>query len=223
LIQSYQQHRTSTQSSQYYPAQATRGLSQDQTSNYSYNPWAPWYQEQELLQNYQSVVNPPKPHQPLLSKSDLLNGFAVVFDIASIPVELIPDYGDELSNGVEEEATLLRNLAQGIAKGTGEIVNGNSKLSTAVNHGYEISATETGDVVKTGISGRPLNKNGTSPRAISQVNRWNREDGYNKYEAQVVETGIPDRQVALEWEEANAQRLWDEGNSMSKHQRPRPW
>ncbi|MDG0794001.1 hypothetical protein OMP38_26640 [Cohnella ginsengisoli] len=92
-----------------------------------------------------------------------------------------------------------------------------------VQHGYEISEKSTGDVVKTGISGQKLNKNGTSPRANSQVNRWNKKDGKDKYEAKVVKPNIPNRQKALTWESQNAQRLWDKGNSMSKHQRPRPW
>lgn len=68
-----------------------------------------------------------------------------------------------------------------------------------------------------------MNKNGTSPRANSQVNKWNKEAGYDKYDAYVVKEDMPTRQDALNWEEENAQRLWDEGNSMSRHQRPRPW
>ena len=82
---------------------------------------------------------------------------------------------------------------------------------------------ETGDVVKTGISGQPLNKNGTSPRANSQVNKWNKEVGYDKYEAYLVKRKLPNRQEALDWERKNAQRLWEEGNSMNKHKRPKPW
>ncbi|MCT1403712.1 hypothetical protein M4D81_32415 [Paenibacillus sp. p3-SID867] len=68
--------------------------------------------------------------------------------------------------------------------------------------------------MKTGISGRKLNKNGTSPRANSQVNKWNKNAGTTKYEARVVKTNMCNRQQALKWEK---------GNSMSKHQRPRPW
>jgi len=99
----------------------------------------------------------------------------------------------------------------------------NSKTSTKPQHGYEIKDKVTGDVGKTGISGQPLNKNGTSPRANSQVNKLNKQAGYNKYEADVVNPNIPDRQSALDWEKNNAQKLWDEGNSMNLHKRPRPW
>ena len=41
--------------------------------------------------------------------------------------------------------------------------------------------------------------------------------------AQIVETDMPNRLSALEWERENALRLWNEGNSMSLHKRPRPW
>jgi len=105
----------------------------------------------------------------------------------------------------------------------GAVLNGNSKNSTKLQHGYNIFEMETGDVVKTGISGQPLNKNGTSPRANSQVNKWNKEVGYDKYEAYLVKRKLPNRQEALDWERKNAQRLWEEGNSMNKHKRPKPW
>jgi hypothetical protein len=101
-------------------------------------------------------------------------------------------------------------------------VHGNSAASTKTQHGYEISETKTGDVVKTGISGQPLNANGTSPRANSQVNDWNRNAGYIKYKAEVVVQNMPSRQVALYWERYNAARLFELGNSLSKHIRPKP-
>ena len=101
--------------------------------------------------------------------------------------------------------------------------HGNSKLSTKPQHGYEIYNTETGDVVKTGISGQTLNQNGSSPRANVQVNLLNKKAGYNLYEARVVEVDIPNRALALEWEKNNALRLWQEGDSMILHKRPQPW
>src|SRR5690554_6080630 len=55
--------------------------------------------------------------------------------------------------------------------------------------------------IKIGISGQPLNKNGTSPRANSQVNNWNKAAGYDKYAANVVKTNMPGREIALNWEE----------------------
>ena len=108
-------------------------------------------------------------------------------------------------------------------KVTEKKTHGNSKSSTKKQHGYEIKEKATGDVGKTGISGQDLNKNGSSPRANSQVNKLNKEAGYEKYEATVVETDLENRSIALEWEENNAQKLWDEGNSMNIHKRPKPW
>ena len=112
---------------------------------------------------------------------------------------------------------------EAVESGTPSKVHGNSKLSTKPQHGYEIYNTETGDVVKTGISGQRMNLNGTSPRANIQVNRLNRGAGKNLYDSTIVATDMPNRLSALEWERENALRLWNEGNSMSLHRRPRPW
>ena len=107
--------------------------------------------------------------------------------------------------------------------GSATKVHGNSKFSTKLQHGYEIFNKETRDVVKTGISGQKLNLNGTSPRANSQVNRLNASIGTQLYDARIFTTNMPNRLSALEWERGNALRLWNEGNSMSLHKRPRPW
>lgn len=100
--------------------------------------------------------------------------------------------------------------------------HGNSKASTKTQHGYEIYNTKTGGVAKTGISGQPLNKNGTSPRANQQVNKFNKEIGEQLYDARVVKTNMPDRATALDWEKKNTNRLYSEGNPMNKHVRPIP-
>ena len=105
----------------------------------------------------------------------------------------------------------------------GDNVHGNSRLSTKPQHGYEIYDKSTGDVVKTGISGQNLNQDGSSPRANRQVNSLNRSSESEVYAARVVKTDMPNRATALEWEEQNALRLWNEGNSMSIHKRPKPW
>lgn len=101
--------------------------------------------------------------------------------------------------------------------------HGNSKTSMRPQHGYEIYEIETGNVVKTGISGQRLNKNGTSPRANTQVNAFNRDAGETIFAANLKVQDMPGRQTALNWERVNAQQLWDNGNSMKFHKRPRPW
>lgn len=44
-------------------------------------------------------------------------------------------------------------------------------------HIYEIFNIETGEVVKTGISGGKISKNRKSYRATCQVNKWNKDLG----------------------------------------------
>jgi hypothetical protein len=99
-------------------------------------------------------------------------------------------------------------------------LHGNDAASTKPQHEYEIFKTENNDVVKNGISGQPLNQNGTSPRANPQVNKWNSEDGAGTYDARVVNQDIATRQQALDAEAARSQALRDAGHSMDKHKRP---
>ena len=80
------------------------------------------------------------------------------------------------------------------SEGGSKSVHGNSKTSTKPQHGYEIYNKKTGDVVKTGISGQTLNKNGTSPRANTQVNKFNKLAGEDIYDARIV---IEDMQIEL--------------------------
>lgn len=69
--------------------------------------------------------------------------------------------------------------------------HGNSNSSTKPNHVYVIVDTVTGKatLVKPGISGQALNKNGTSPRANKQVNNLNKASP-GRYEAVIVEQGL---------------------------------
>ncbi|MGH8049970.1 MAG: RHS repeat-associated core domain-containing protein, partial [Arenimonas sp.] len=100
-------------------------------------------------------------------------------------------------------------------------LNGNSKNSPKEQHRYEISDKD-GDVVKTGISGKALNKDGTSGRANVQVNSLNKTEGPGSYTATVKETGIPGRRAALEAEKAATKELKSEGNTLRLQQRPKP-
>lgn len=78
--------------------------------------------------------------------------------------------------------------------------HGNSKKNTDDHHLYAINDRERGGVLKYGISGRPLNKDGTSPRANEQVNLFNRVVGWARFFANILLTGIPGRRQAEEWE-----------------------
>ena len=101
--------------------------------------------------------------------------------------------------------------------------HGNSDASTKPQHGYEIYDKETGDVAKTGISGQPLNKNGTSPRANGQVNELNRGAGYEKYSASDPYKNIgKNRGEAKQWEQGNTDRLFANKHSLERHKLPKP-
>ncbi|KXH87243.1 RHS repeat-associated core domain-containing protein [Sporosarcina sp. HYO08] len=103
-------------------------------------------------------------------------------------------------------------------------INKNSKLSKATNHGYHIFDNKTGKVVKVGISAQKLNKNGSSPRANRQANKWNGKE-VGRYSPVVVHKKIRGRSRALQWERASVNRLHKTGQldlSAGKHKRPMP-
>jgi RHS repeat-associated protein len=100
--------------------------------------------------------------------------------------------------------------------------HGNSKSSTKKQHGYEIYEIDGGNVVKTGISGQPLNQNNTSPRANRQVNQFNNEAGEIKYDSRIMIKDVGSRTEILRWETENTKILARAGNNMYKQKLP-PW
>jgi len=96
----------------------------------------------------------------------------------------------------------------------------NSLNSTAPNHVYVI-VDQNGNLVKVGISGQPLNQNGTSPRANPQVAEFNRQ-GLNT-RAIIIETGLSRRDaLALEHKVTDKHGARNNGDQPSPyHQRPR--
>lgn len=106
---------------------------------------------------------------------------------------------------------------------TSSVVHGNSKASNKIRHGYEIYEIDSGEIAKVGISGQPLNKNGTSPRANIQVNKFNKLEGEEVYAARIVIKDIANRKDALDWERTFSTKRYEEGNKMLLHKRPRPW
>jgi len=73
-----------------------------------------------------------------------------------------------------------------------------------------------------GISGQPLNKNGSSSRANRQVNQPNEGEGNAAYSAFVKETNVPGRQAGLDAERAATNSLATKGNSLRLQKRPKP-
>ena len=103
--------------------------------------------------------------------------------------------------------------------------HGNSKASEKAQHLYEIIDLETDKTVKTGISGGKKTKGGKSYRANRQVNKWNKEAGYKKFDSKIVEdfpAGRGARERALKAEEKNAERLKKEGQlkDPKRHKKP---
>jgi hypothetical protein len=105
-------------------------------------------------------------------------------------------------------------------------VNGNSALNEKAQHLYEIFEVgkdgKAGNVVKTGISGGKIGKNG-SYRAISQANKWSK--GEIKYATRIKQLfpgGPGARAAALQAEKANAKllRLGGQLKDITKHAIP---
>ena len=70
---------------------------------------------------------------------------------------------------------------------------------------------ESGFVAKTGISGGKVSKAGKSYRATNQVNRLNKNAGYQKYDSRIIKTepaGPEARATILKAEKENADRLY---------------
>jgi uncharacterized protein RhaS with RHS repeats len=108
-------------------------------------------------------------------------------------------------------------------------INGNDHRARRPQHGYVIRDTKVKnpkgkpDVVKVGVSGTKLNKDGTSSRANRQVNRWNREPGNkNRYKPTVEKKNVNSRGQILKYEQKRTNKAAAEGNSLSRHQRPAP-
>ena len=79
--------------------------------------------------------------------------------------------------------------------------HGNSKKSDKPHHLYEIRDSKRNDVFKFGISGEPLNSDGSSPRAKAQVQLFNALVGWARFFARVLMTNIPGRRKARDLED----------------------
>ena len=98
----------------------------------------------------------------------------------------------------------------------------NSKDSKKKQHLYAIIEIFRNLAYKFGISGEKLNKDGSSPRANSQVNKLNKRTGKETFKAEILETDIEDRNEALQKEKDVTEKFQDEhGDEMpGGQQRP---
>ena len=125
----------------------------------------------------------------------------------------------ELASEAVEQATgvqmpTLKNAGKAIGKNVLKAAHGNSKRSMKPQHLYVI-LDKKGNVLKPGISGAKLNKNGSSPRANSQLK--NAPEGST---AHVIKENIPGRQVALNTEQKAVNVLTGAKQKMKMHRRP---
>ncbi|VAW44398.1 hypothetical protein MNBD_GAMMA03-809, partial [hydrothermal vent metagenome] len=80
--------------------------------------------------------------------------------------------------------------------------HGNSKKNNKPHHVYRIDDGIFMDIYKYGISGAPLNKNGSSRRANTQANKLNKTAGNIRYISTVMFKNVPGRVAALQLEYA---------------------
>lgn len=84
--------------------------------------------------------------------------------------------------------------------------HGNDKRNENDHHLYEINDRVRRGLYKYGICGRPLNKDGSSPRANEQVSLFNKVVGWSRFFARILLTGIPGRERAQEIENEYIER-----------------
>lgn len=74
--------------------------------------------------------------------------------------------------------------------------HGNDHRNENEHHLYEINDRERKRLYKYGICGRPLNEDGSSPRANEQVSLFNKVVGWSRFFAKVLIKGISGRKKA---------------------------
>jgi RHS repeat-associated protein len=104
-------------------------------------------------------------------------------------------------------------------------VHGNSKLSSKAQHAYLIYDRSTNKVAKIGVSGGKIRKrDNKSYRAESQVRKWNREAGWERYESEIIHiepAGPMARDKILKIEEVLSQVFRDMKElDINRHKKP---
>jgi RHS repeat-associated protein len=154
----------------------------------------------------------------------------------------IKDLEDNINTITDENASLWEKLGAGASlasevlplsmsdikdakRGADAIknaVHGNSKASSKAQHAYDILNKETKKVVKTGVSGGKILKNGKSVRAETQVRKWNKEAGEDIYESKITHKEAARkgaRDKILNYERKRANELREELDP-DRHKRP---
>jgi len=79
--------------------------------------------------------------------------------------------------------------------------HGNSLENENEHHLYAIHDRKRKGIFKYGVCGRPLNKDGSSPRANEQIRLFNRVVGWARFFSKIILTDIQGRRQAERIEE----------------------
>ena len=113
--------------------------------------------------------------------ADVIGDVNTLFDKDASGIEKTLAFGSLLS---EISPVSINDVKDGVK--IAKRIHGNSKSSTKAQHAYDIIDTESNTVVKTGVSGGRIRKDGKSSRAEQQVRKWNREENTTKYESNIT-------------------------------------
>ncbi|MBP3511450.1 MAG: hypothetical protein J6K19_05365 [Prevotella sp.] len=82
-----------------------------------------------------------------------------------------------------------------------------------------------GKIVKTGVSSGKIRKDGKSYRAESQVRKWNRQEGEDRYESIITHkepAGKNAREKIYDYEKDRANTLREQGHLKDEYKHKRP-
>ena len=125
--------------------------------------------------------------------------------------DAVSSYNSVKSGDYSGAAVSALGIVCKVCKGAKKL-NGNSKASMKDQHLYMIEDVD-GNIKKIGVSGQKLNKNGSSPRANSQLQSGDT--------ATVLESGIPGRATVLQKEGQVVEGLRKAGERLPDNQRPK--
>jgi RHS repeat-associated protein len=107
--------------------------------------------------------------------------------------------------------------------------HGNQNNARRPQHGYVLRDTAKTnpagqpDIVKVGVSGQKINRNGTSPRTNPQVNKLDKQDKQpGRYKAEIEKKAVGSRAAIKRWEAQRTNEAAAQGNSLRKQQLPKP-
>ena len=159
---------------------------------------------------------------------------------AATYAEAVSDIKENATTVVDDNASTIDRIGAGVSLASellpisvGDVkdvvkilknVHGNSKLSNKAQHAYDIIDKRTDKVVKTGISGGKIRKDGKSYRAEQQVRKWNKEEGRYIYESEITHqepAGAGARDKILKYEKDRANNL-RERKELDKYKHIRP-